>query len=74
MERQKLIEAIEPVKDFLKIDDKFTTAAGNSIEEALRYASVCLSLLGHVQIENESRLSGPRNHVSRFQFLRIRSC
>lgn len=51
-ERKKLIQAVEPVKKFLKIDERFVTAAGNSIEEALSTPLSVFHYSGDVVIEN----------------------
>lgn len=52
IERQKLVEALQPVKRFLKVDDKFTTAAESSIEDALNTPLSVFHYIGHVEIEN----------------------
>lgn len=52
VERRKLIEALEPVKQFLLIDDKFKTAAGDSIKDALSTPLSVFHYSGHVDIEN----------------------
>ncbi len=51
-EREELIKALEPVKRFLVIDDKFNTAAGDSIKEALSTPVSVFHYSGHVDIEN----------------------
>ena len=50
-ERQQLISALDSVKAFLKIDDKFVTAADDNIEEALNTPVTVFHYSGHVQIE-----------------------
>jgi hypothetical protein len=51
-ERRKLIKALEPVQKFLMIDDRFRTAAGNYIEDALSTPVSVFHYSGHVDVEN----------------------
>ncbi|MEK6280790.1 MAG: CHAT domain-containing protein [Acidobacteriota bacterium] len=52
-ERQKLIEAVKPVRKFLLIDDKFETAAGNSIKDALSKPASVFHYSGHVDEDHD---------------------
>jgi hypothetical protein len=51
-EREKLITALEPVQKFLLIDNRFVTAAGNYIEDALSVPVSVFHYSGHVDVEN----------------------
>jgi hypothetical protein len=51
-ERRKLIETLEPVKQFLLIDDNFKTAAGDSVKDALSTPVSVFHYSGHVDFEN----------------------
>lgn len=51
-ERQKLITALEPVQQFLLIDDRFRTAAGNNIQDALSSPVSVFHYSGDVVVEN----------------------
>ncbi len=52
LERQKLTETLKDVQRFLKIDDKFKTAAGDSIKHALSTPVSVFHYAGHVDVEN----------------------
>lgn len=51
-ERVELIKALEPVRQFLEIDDKFNTAAGDFIKDALSRPVSVFHYSGHVGIED----------------------
>ena len=52
-ERRTLMLALESVKRFLVVDEKFKTAAGNSIKDALSTPVSVFHYSGHVDVEND---------------------
>lgn len=52
-EREKLLEALEPVRNFLLVDDKFEDAADDAIEEALSKPAAVFHYSGHVDIDKD---------------------